>query len=77
MLDKPSASPNGSPILFVQKNDGTLGMVIDYCAWNKSTIKIRYLLPRIDDIYDQLASAKKNSSLDLAQGYHQILISDR
>jgi hypothetical protein len=73
---EPSASPYRSPILFVQKKDGTLRMVVNYRALNKQTIKNRYPLPRIDDLFDQLAGAQIFSSLDLAQGYHQILISD-
>ena len=55
---EPSASPYGSPILFVQKKDGTLRMVVDYRALNKQTIKNRYPLPRIDDLFDQLAGAR-------------------
>ena len=51
---RPSASPFGSPILFVKKKDDTLRMVIDYRAVNKMTIKDRYPLPRIDDLLDRL-----------------------
>ena len=51
-------------------------MVIDYRALNKLTIKNRYSLPRIDDLFDQLAGSCVFSSLDLAQGYHQIRISE-
>ncbi len=72
---EPSSSPYGSPILFVKKKDGGLRMVIDYRALNKLTIKNRYPLPRIDDLFDQLAGSRVFSSLDLAQGYHQIRIS--
>ena len=73
---EPSSSPYGSPILFVKKKDGGLRMVIDYRALNKLTIKNRYPLPRIDDLFDQLAGSYVFSSLDLAQGYHQIRISE-
>ena len=69
---EPSKSPFGSPILFVQKKDGTLRMCVDYRALNKQTVKNRYALPRIDDLMDQLVGAKYFSSLDLAQRYHQI-----
>ena len=49
---EPSASPYGSPILFVQKKDGTLRMVVDYRALNKQIIKNRYPWPRVDDLFD-------------------------
>ena len=79
-LDKgwiePSSSPFGAPILFVSKKDGGLRMCIDYRALNKVTIKNRYPLPRIDDLFDKLQGAKYFTSLDLAQGYHQIRIPD-
>ena len=51
-------------------------MVVDYRALNKQTVKNRYPLPRIDDLFDQLAGSTIFSSLDLAQGYHQIRISE-
>ena len=78
LLDKgwiqPSSSPFGAPILFVQKKDGSLRMCVDYRALNKQTIKNRYALPRIDDLVDQLSGARYFTSLDLAQGYHQIRV---
>ena len=78
LLDKgwiePSASPYGAPILFVQKKDGSLRMCVDYRALNNQTVKNRYPLPRIDDLMAQLHGAKVFTSLDLAQGYHQIRI---
>lgn len=73
---EPSRSPYGAPILFVQKKDGTLRMVIDYRALNKLTVKNRYPLPRIDDLLGNLQGASIFSSLDLMSGYHQIQISD-
>ena len=58
MLDKgyirPSVSPWGAPTLFVKKKDGTLRLCIDYRKLNKVTIKIRYPLQMIDDLFDQL-----------------------
>ena len=57
-LIEPSTSPWGSPILFVKKKDGTLRMVIDYRALNKLTVKDRYPLPDIDDLFDNLHGAK-------------------
>ncbi len=49
---KPNKSPYGAPILFVHKKDGTLRMCVDYRALNKVTVKNRYPLPRIDDLFD-------------------------
>ncbi|KAD2805347.1 hypothetical protein E3N88_38724 [Mikania micrantha] len=54
---RPSFSPWGAPVLFVKKKDGTLRMCIDYRELNKVTIKNRYPLPRIDDLFDQLQGA--------------------
>lgn len=71
---RPSRSPYGAPILFVKKKDGSLRMCVDYRALNKITVKNRYPLPRIDDLFDQLQGAKYFTSFDLSQGYHQIRI---
>ena len=62
----PSSSPYGSPIFFVKKKDGALRMVVDYRALNKLMVKKYYMLPRIDDFFDQLADFTIFSSLDLA-----------
>jgi hypothetical protein len=51
---RPSTSPWGAPVLFVRKKNGTLRLCIDYRELNKMTIKNKYLLPRIDDLFDQL-----------------------
>jgi hypothetical protein len=78
LLDKgyirQSSSPWGSPALFVKKKDGTLRMCVDYHPLNAVTIKNKYRLPRIDVLFDQLASAKVFSKIDLRSGYHQIKI---
>ena len=74
LLDKgfirPSGSPWGAPMLFVKKKDGTMRMCIDYRQLNKVTIKNRYPLPRIDDLFDQLQGASHFSKIDLPSGYH-------
>jgi len=73
---KPSKSPYGAPILFVHKKDGTLRMCVDYRALNKATMKNRYPLPRIDDLFDHLSGAKVFSRIDLHSGYYQIRIAE-
>ncbi|KAJ4952203.1 hypothetical protein NE237_029035 [Protea cynaroides] len=79
LLDKgyihPSISPWGAPVLFVKK-DGSVRLCIDYRELNKLTIKNRYPLPRIDDLFDQLQGAKVFSKIDLRSGYHQLKIKD-
>ncbi|KAG5536038.1 hypothetical protein RHGRI_023734 [Rhododendron griersonianum] len=71
---KPSISPWGAPVLFVKKKDGTMRLCIDYRELNKVTIKNRYPLPRIDDLFDQLQGARVFSKIDLRSGYHQLKV---
>ncbi|XP_060962018.1 uncharacterized protein LOC133032169 [Cannabis sativa] len=71
---RPSYSPWGAPVLFVKKKDGTMRMCIDYRELNKVTIKNRYPLPRIDDLFDQLQGKKVFSKIDLRSRYHQLRI---
>ncbi|GJW13476.1 hypothetical protein Tco_0017609 [Tanacetum coccineum] len=70
----PSHSPWGAPVLFVKKRDGAMRMCIDYMKLNKLTIKNRYPLPRIDDLFDQLQGACCFSKIDLRSGYHQLRV---
>ncbi|KAM2004949.1 hypothetical protein ACFX15_000188 [Malus domestica] len=80
LIDKgfiqPSSSPWGAPVLFVRKKDGTLRLCIDYRQLNRATIKNRYPLPRIDDLFDQLKGACVFSKIDLRSGYYQLKIKD-
>src|SRR5580765_2526169 len=80
LLDKgyirPSVSPWRAPMLFVRKKDGTMRMCMDYRQLNKLTVKNRYPLPRIDDLFDQVRGATVFSKIDLQSGYHQIRIKD-
>ena len=71
---RPSVSPWGAPVLFVKKKDGTLRMCIDYRELNKLTLKNKYPLPRIDDLFDQLRGAGVFSKMDLRSGYHQLKV---
>ncbi|GJZ36007.1 putative reverse transcriptase domain-containing protein [Tanacetum coccineum] len=69
-----SSSPWGAPVLFVKKKDGSFRMCIDYRELNKLTVKNRYPLPRIDDLFDQLQGSSVYSKIDLRSGYHQLRI---
>ncbi|KAI3827799.1 hypothetical protein L1987_01883 [Smallanthus sonchifolius] len=71
---RPSHSPWGAPVLFVKKKDGSFRMCIDYRELNKLTIKNRYPLPRIDDLFDQLQGSTCVSKIDLRSGYHQLRV---
>nr|GFB08151.1 putative reverse transcriptase domain-containing protein [Tanacetum cinerariifolium] len=65
---RPSSSPWGAPVLFVKKKDGSFRMCIDYQELNKLTVKNRYPLPRIDDLFDQLQGSSIYSKIDLRSG---------
>jgi hypothetical protein len=71
---RPSTSPWAAPVLFMEKKDGTRRMCIDYRALNEVTIKNKYPLPRIEDLFDQLRGASVFSKIDLRSGYYQLRI---
>ncbi|MCO5562493.1 hypothetical protein L7F22_016120 [Adiantum nelumboides] len=73
-LVRPSSSPFCSPVLLVQKKDGSYRMCIDYRVLNKQTIKNRFPVPRITYIFDRLQGSTYYSRIDLKSGYHQIRI---
>ncbi|TYJ98666.1 hypothetical protein E5676_scaffold507G00570 [Cucumis melo var. makuwa] len=79
LLDKgfirPSVSPWGAPVLFVKKKDGSMRLCINYRELNKVTVKNRYPLPRIDDLFDQLQGGTVFSKIDLYGHYEFIVIS--
>ncbi|GJR56969.1 putative reverse transcriptase domain-containing protein [Tanacetum coccineum] len=71
---QPSSSPWRAPVLFLKKKDGSFRMCIDYRELNKLSIKNRYPLPRIDDLFDQLQGSQYLSKIDLRSGYHQLRV---
>jgi len=71
---RPSSSPWGAPIIFVDKKDGTRRMCVDYRALNDITIKNKYPLPMIEDLFDQMRGAKVFSKIELRSSYHQLKI---
>ncbi|KAH0636443.1 hypothetical protein KY289_036358 [Solanum tuberosum] len=73
---RPSISPWGAPVSFVRKKDGSLRMCIDYRQLNKITIKNKYPLLRIDDLFDQLQGPSCFSKMDLRSGYHKLKVSE-
>jgi hypothetical protein len=70
----PSSSPWGAPVIFVLKKDGTQRLCMDYRALNEVTVKNKYPLPRIDDLFNQLCGTCVFSKIDLQSGYHQLKI---
>ncbi|GKV33019.1 hypothetical protein SLEP1_g41575 [Rubroshorea leprosula] len=73
---RPSKAPYGAPVLFQKKHDGTLRMCIDYRALNKLTVKNKYPIPLIDDLFDKLGQARWFTKLDLRSGYWQVRIAE-
>nr|GFB85577.1 retrotransposon protein [Tanacetum cinerariifolium] len=74
---RPSVSPWGAPVLFIKKKDGSMRLCIDYRELNKITIRNRYPLPRIDDLFDQLQGAMHFSKINLRSGYHQLRVKEQ
>ena len=68
----PSISPLGAPFLYFKKKYGLVSMCIDYHQLNKVTIEIKYLLPWIEDFFDQLKGASYFFKIDLRSGHHQL-----
>ncbi|KAG8499167.1 hypothetical protein CXB51_005608 [Gossypium anomalum] len=73
---RPSSSPWGAPVLFVKKKDGSMRLCIDYRQLNKVTVKNKYPLPRIDDLFDQLKGATVFSKIDLRSEYYQLRVKE-
>ena len=71
---RPSTSPWAFPVLFVEKKEGTWRMCVDYRGLNAVTVKNKYPLPRIEDLFDQLRGACVFSKINLRSGYHQLRI---
>nr|GEZ93290.1 reverse transcriptase domain-containing protein [Tanacetum cinerariifolium] len=71
---RPSSSPWEAQVLFVKKKDGSFRMCIDYKELNKLTVKNRYPLPRIDELFDQLQGSSVYSKIGLRSGYHQLRV---
>ena len=71
---QPKCSPWASPILLVKKKDGSMRLCVDYRGLNALTIKNKYPLPRIDELFDQLNGAWYFTKIDLRSGYHQVRI---
>ncbi|KAL9265740.1 Retrovirus-related Pol polyprotein from transposon 17.6-like protein, partial [Drosera capensis] len=73
---RPSKAPYGAPVLFQKKHDGSLRMCVDYRALNKITVKNKYPIPLIADLFDRLGDARWFSKLDLRSGYWQVRIAE-
>ncbi|GJR00021.1 putative reverse transcriptase domain-containing protein [Tanacetum coccineum] len=71
---RPNSSPWRASVLFVKKKDGSFCMCVDYRELNKLTVKNRYPLPRINDLFDQLQGSIVYSKIDLRSGYHQLRV---
>lgn len=70
----PSKVPYGAPVLFQRKQDGSLRLCVDYRALNKVTVKNKYPVPLVADLFDRLAKASYFTKLDLRSGYYKVRI---
>jgi hypothetical protein len=70
----PSSSLWGVPVLFIEKKDGTQWMCVDYRSLNEVTIKNKYPLPQMEDLFDQIKGVSDFSKIDLSSGYHKLRI---
>jgi hypothetical protein len=75
-FSRPISSPWGAPVLFVEKKEGTQQMRVDYRSLNEVTIKNKYPLPRIENLFNQMKGASIFSKIDLRLGYHQLRIQE-
>lgn len=73
---RPSKSPYGAPVIFVKKKDGSLRLCVDYRALNNATVKNKYPLPRMDELFDRVQGAKYFSRIDLISGFYQIRVAE-
>ncbi|MCF8704065.1 hypothetical protein L3055_11050, partial [Corynebacterium sp. MC-02] len=73
---RPSKAPFGAPVLFQRKKDGAMRLCIDYRALNKVTVKNKYPIPLIADLFDRLGQAKYFTKMDLRKGYYQVRIAE-
>ncbi|GKD63250.1 putative reverse transcriptase domain-containing protein [Tanacetum coccineum] len=71
---RPCSSPWRAPVLFVKKKDCSFRMCIDYRELNRLTMKNRYPLSRINNLFDQLQGSRVYSKIDLRSGYHQLIV---
>jgi hypothetical protein len=71
---RPSSSPSGATVMFVQKKDGSQRICVDYRSLNDVTVKNKYPLPRIEDLFDRMRDARVFLKIDLRSGYHQMKI---
>jgi hypothetical protein len=69
-----NSSPCGAPILIVQKKEGSQGIYVDYRSLNDVTVKNKYPLPRVEDLFDQMRGARVFLKIDLRSEYHQMKI---